>query len=145
MQLATAKDPAALAPYIARQRARDANERRIHSEQAARHRGVSYGGMAPEPFVPRSERNLIAAAEASAAREAAWLESAQGKAVADAVAVRRKALLLAQYADATVSALNRQDGSAVRAVERFEALLSDIKGDAGLMWVLADDADRAVS
>lgn len=124
---------------------RDALERRIAAEQARRHSGVCISGMAPEPFVPKTERDLIASAEASAAREAAWLESAQGKAIADAVAVRRKACLLAQYADATVSALNRQDGSAVRAVERFEALLSDIKGDAGLLWCAASDADAALA
>jgi len=138
MQLATARHYAQAVQW-------DANEARIHAEQARRHSGVCISGMAPEPFVPKTERDLIASAEASAAREAAWLESAQGKAIADAVAVRRKALLLAQYADATVSALNRQDGSAARAVERFEALLSDIKGDAGLLWCAASDADAALA
>lgn len=138
MQLATAR-------HYAQAVQRDALERRIHAEQARRHSGVCISGMAPEPFVPKTERDLIASAEASAAREAAWLESAQGKAIADAVAVRRKAFLLAQYADDTVSALNRQDGSAARAVERFEALLSDIKGDAGLLWCAASDADAALA
>lgn len=138
MQLATAK-------HYDRETAREAARREAHDQQARRYRGVSFGGMGPSPYVPRTERDLIAAAEASAAREAALIESAQGKAVAEATSLRKKAYLLAQYADAVVAALTRADGSAVRSVERLDALLTDIKGDVGLMWCAAIDADMAVA
>ena len=134
----------AIAKHYDRETAREAARREAHDQQTRRHRGVSFGGMAPSPYVPRTERDLIAAAEASAAREAAQLESAHGQAMGAAAGIRQRAFLAAQYAEGIVAALNRGDGSAAKAVEQFTALIVDIKSDTGLLWVAAHDADMAL-
>lgn len=134
---------AAVAKHYDRETAREAARREAHAQQARRYSGVSHGGLGPSPFVPRTERDLIAAATAAAEREAAHLASAHGQAMAQAASIKQRAYLLAQYADGIVSSLNRGDGSARQAVERFDALLADIKSDVGLLWCAAQDADLA--
>lgn len=58
-----------LAPYLAREQAKNVVELNHHRKEAARASGVSWGGLGPGPVVERSLRNMIAAAEASYQRD----------------------------------------------------------------------------
>lgn len=132
------------AKHLAREVARDSVERALHDREARRHRGVSIAGLSPFDFTPVGSRDLLAAAEASAQREAAHVASAKGVAQEAARQLRTKAFLLAQYAEKIERTLS-SDNDPKSLIDTFTALAREIVGDAPDVWLAAHDiaADAA--
>lgn len=105
------------AKHLAREVARDSVERALHDREARRHRGVSIAGVAP--FQPRAERDLIAAATASAQREAAHNASPAGELLDEICAARTTLRLALMELEAVDRARDRDDGSIGKAADRF--------------------------
>lgn len=133
---------APLARHIRTAQERVEFERSHHGKEAARHRSVNFGGMAPEPFVEPSPGRLIAAAEASLARENEIKASSAFKASRAAIALRKtvESALLMQ-ATRIERACSRDDGSAIKEIDEFRALLDELKLSAADAWNLAWDAE----
>lgn len=112
MQLATAK-------HLDRQRARRDAFAAENLTRSARNRGVSYGGL-ETPLLPiPTERDMVAAAAASAQREAEYKASPAG-ALQEAICAARTALREAlMQLEAVDTARMREDGSIGRAADRL--------------------------
>lgn len=129
--------------FLERQQARRDTIIAENERRAQRNRGVAWSGMDLEPLPVPSERDMIAAAEASAARAEAWKESAEGQAISAAIALRKRCVDLHSLAERVNAALSRQDGSAIKASEQFQRECVDIRADAAELVLLVDILEKA--
>jgi hypothetical protein len=82
--------PADLAPYLARELAKDQANVAYFETEAARRRGVSFSGSAPlSPPAVRTPRDHIAAAEASAERDREFKRSPRGRLIAAIIEIEK--------------------------------------------------------
>jgi len=84
-----------------------------HQRLWARHAGVCWSGLDPEPFVPRTPERLAADADARRAASRAWRASARGACLSALGEALRLAQEAASWAESSASALNRGDPQAV--------------------------------
>lgn len=68
-----------LAPYIAREQAKNVVQLAHHRREAARSSGVSFGGLGPTPPVEVQVHDMVAAATAAYERDAKWKKSPRGR------------------------------------------------------------------
>lgn len=90
-------------PLLAFEIVADAARAASSSREARRHRGVSWSGMAPEPFTPRTAEQLQACAQDRLTAHRAWREGPEGAfvtAVANCQAAAKEAFALAERARA---------------------------------------------
>lgn len=101
-----------------------------NAARAARNRGVSYAGLtAPLMPVPTA-RDMVAAAEASAARAAAFAASADGQALAAIGECERMVRAIHAQLDRVRSARSRADGSLADAASEFTAMVRGLLPEA---------------
>ena len=103
-----------IAPFLAAEIEAEAARRRLAQRDFARHRGVCWSGLAPDPSTPASPADLQARARSRQQRQAQWKGGADGAlltAIAECQAAAREAY---QISDRIRAGLARGEGLAWR-------------------------------